>query len=70
MPKLYNLDSDIGERKNVATERPDVVARLQGIIRQMTADLGVPKDFRGRGSAWRQRGKAAAAADARAIEYD
>ncbi|HEV2454183.1 MAG TPA: hypothetical protein VGY98_07975, partial [Verrucomicrobiae bacterium] len=40
-PRLYNLDSDIGERNNVASEHPEVVARLQGLIRQMDRDLGI-----------------------------
>lgn len=39
-PRLYNLDTDIGERINVATEYPEVVTRLQDFIRQMDADLG------------------------------
>jgi arylsulfatase A len=39
-PRLYNLDADIGERTDLASEHPEVVARLQGLIRQMDADLG------------------------------
>jgi len=39
-PRLYNLDTDIGERTNVAAEHPEVVARLQGFIEQMDGDLG------------------------------
>ena len=39
-PRLYNLDSDIGEKTNVASEHPEVVARLQDLIRLMDADLG------------------------------
>jgi arylsulfatase A-like enzyme len=39
-PRLYNLDADIGESTNVASEHPDVVAHLQDFIRQMDADLG------------------------------
>jgi arylsulfatase A-like enzyme len=39
-PRLYNLDTDIGEKTNVASEHPDVVARLQGLIIQMDTDLG------------------------------
>lgn len=39
-PRLYNLDTDIGEKTDVASEHPEVVARLQGLIRQMDADLG------------------------------
>ena len=39
-PALYNLDSDIGEKNDVAAEHPDVVARLQEFVKQMDADLG------------------------------
>ena len=39
-PALYNLDADIGEKSDVAAEHPDVVARLQGFVKQMDADLG------------------------------
>ncbi len=39
-PALYNLDADIGEKTNVAAEHPEVVARLQGFVKQMDADLG------------------------------
>jgi arylsulfatase A len=40
-PRLYNLDSDIGERKDVAAQNPQVVARLQKLIEPMAADLGL-----------------------------
>lgn len=40
-PRLYNLDDDIGERTNVAAQNPEIVARLQGLIRQMGGDLGI-----------------------------
>ena len=39
-PRLYNLDSDIGELNDVAAQHPDVVARLQGFVNRMDADLG------------------------------
>lgn len=39
-PRLYNLDDDIGEQTNVASQHPEVVARLQDLIRQMDGDLG------------------------------
>lgn len=39
-PRLYNLDDDIGEQTNVALQHPEVVARLQDLIRQMDGDLG------------------------------
>jgi arylsulfatase A-like enzyme len=40
-PRLYNLDTDIGELTDVAVQNPDVVARLQKLVQQMDADLGV-----------------------------
>ncbi|MGH8024602.1 MAG: sulfatase family protein [Limisphaerales bacterium] len=39
-PRLYNLELDIGERTNVAAEHPEVVARLQDLIRENDDDLG------------------------------
>jgi hypothetical protein len=42
-PRLYNLDEDIGEAKDVATAHPEVVKRLQGLAAQMDADLGATK---------------------------
>ena len=38
--ELYNLDTDIGEAKNVAAEHADVVVRLQALAEAMKADLG------------------------------
>ncbi len=38
--QLFNLESDIGESKNVAEARPDVVRRLQALADAMHADLG------------------------------
>ncbi len=40
-PKLYNLDTDIGETTDVAPQNPDVVKNLQALIPAMAADLGV-----------------------------
>jgi arylsulfatase A len=40
-PRLYNLDTDIGELTDVAGQHPEVVAQLQKIVQQMDADLGV-----------------------------
>lgn len=37
---LYNLESDVGERENVAEKHPDVVARLQKLAEAARADLG------------------------------
>ena len=47
-PRLYNLDTDIGELTDVAAQHPDVVARLQKLVRQMDADLGVNRRRPGR----------------------
>jgi arylsulfatase A-like enzyme len=38
--ELYNLADDVGERKNVAAEHPDIVARLQTLAEAARADLG------------------------------
>ena len=40
-PTLYNLDTDIGEKNDVADDHPEVVERLQKLIAVMDADLGV-----------------------------
>lgn len=40
-PRLYNLDSDIGELTDVAAQHADVIARLQRLIERIGADLGV-----------------------------
>lgn len=40
-PKLYNLDSDIGERNDVAGAHPEVIEELQKLVRRMDTDLGV-----------------------------
>lgn len=39
-PRLYNLDADIGERKDVAAEHPEVVERLRALARKMSTELG------------------------------
>jgi arylsulfatase A len=39
-PRLYNLDSDIGEKTNVAAEHPEVVARLKPMVVKMASELG------------------------------
>jgi arylsulfatase A-like enzyme len=46
-PRLYHLDTDIGELTDVAAQHPEVVARLQRFVRQMDADLGVTGKGRG-----------------------
>ena len=40
-PRLYNLDNDIGESKNVAAANPDIVAKLQALVEQAKSDLGI-----------------------------
>ena len=39
-PRLYNLNTDIGERTNVAANHPELVKRLQALAAQMAADIG------------------------------
>jgi arylsulfatase A-like enzyme len=46
-PRLYHLDTDIGELTDVAAQHPEVVARLQRFVWQMDADLGVTGKGRG-----------------------
>lgn len=38
--ELYNLESDVGEAKNVAAEHPEIVAQLHQHAESMKADLG------------------------------
>jgi len=38
--RLYNLDEDIGETKNIAAGHPDAVARLESCLERARADLG------------------------------
>jgi arylsulfatase A len=40
-PQLFNLAEDIGEKKNVADENPEVVRRLQALAQTMEGDLGL-----------------------------
>jgi len=39
-PRLYNLDTDIGERHDVAEKNPEIVARLKAVVLKMAAELG------------------------------
>jgi len=41
IPRLYNLDTDIGETKNLAAQHPDIVKQLQALLAEMDKDLGV-----------------------------
>lgn len=40
VPRLYNLDDEIGERTNLADRHPDVVARLRKLADTMNAEIG------------------------------
>ena len=40
VPHLYNLDTEIGERTDVAAQNPEVVRRLAQLVAGMEADLG------------------------------
>ncbi|MFQ5730936.1 MAG: sulfatase [Planctomycetaceae bacterium] len=39
-PRLYDLETDIGETKNVAGDHPDVVKRLRALAERAREDLG------------------------------
>jgi arylsulfatase A-like enzyme len=41
LPRLYNLDTDIGERKNGAARHPEIVRQLQALVAGMGKDLGL-----------------------------
>ena len=40
MPRLYNLDEDIGENENVALKHPQIVVRLQKLALKKNAEIG------------------------------
>lgn len=42
-PRLYNLDTDIGEMTNVANKNPKVVEELKGLLTKMNAEIGGQK---------------------------
>ena len=44
--ELYDLDNDIGERKNVASQNSNVVERLNSYLKASRADLDNPKNRR------------------------
>jgi len=39
-PELYDLQRDVGERRNVIAEHPDIARRLEAFAETMRADLG------------------------------
>lgn len=41
VPQLYNLDTDIGERRDVAAKHPEIVKELQALVKAMDKDLGI-----------------------------
>ncbi len=41
-PRLYNLDTEIGEQTDVAADHPEIVAKLSALAEKMKADLGKP----------------------------
>jgi hypothetical protein len=45
-PLLFDLDTDIGERRDVAAAHPDVVARLTALAEKARTDIG-DADHRG-----------------------
>jgi arylsulfatase A-like enzyme len=42
-PRLYNLDSDIGETTNVAEKHPEVVKKLRALAEKMNDEIGGTK---------------------------
>ncbi len=38
--ELYDLQTDVGEKHDVAAQHPDVVKRLQALVERARADLG------------------------------
>jgi len=54
---LYDLSTDIGEKKDVAGEHPDVIARLKELADAMREDLGDDLAGRKRGTGTREPGR-------------
>lgn len=61
-PQLFDLESDIGERKDVADVHPDIVQRLLKVAETARADLGDALTAR-KGAGVREPGKEIGAAD-------
>jgi len=47
--ELYDLENDIGERRNVADQYPEVVAQLQALGEKAREELGDGKERIGKG---------------------
>ena len=56
-PALYDLQTDIGESRDVAGQHPEVVTRLQELAGRMRAELGDSLHQRPRGSGTRDPGR-------------
>lgn len=41
-PRLYNLDSEIGERTDLAGQHPEIVEKLKTLASKMSAEIGDP----------------------------
>jgi hypothetical protein len=39
-PRLYNLDTDIGEQSNVASKHPEIVSKLQALANKVNMEIG------------------------------
>ena len=51
--RLYDLEADIGEKNNVASEHPDVVAKLTALVEKARNDIG---DYKHKGAGAREPG--------------
>jgi arylsulfatase A len=41
-PRLYNLETDLGEKMNIADEHPEIVAKLKSLAARMNEEIGSP----------------------------
>ena len=53
---LFDLESDVGETTNVASQHPEVVARIEDLADRMRAELG-DSATKQKGSGVRQAGR-------------
>ena len=40
IPRLYNLDAEIGEQTNLAAKHPEIVAKLRALAAKANAEIG------------------------------